>query len=95
MSIQLETVRHIARLANLEFSEEELGIFARQLDSILVYIDKLNELDTQRVEPTSHVTQKDQAFREDRVAPSLEVLRALANSPETKDGHFSVPKVIG
>ena len=95
MSIPVETVRHIARLANLEFADEELEVLARQLNSILVYIDKLDELDTRDIEPTSHVTEMDRAFREDRVVPSLEVSEALANAPETKDGHFAVPKVIG
>jgi aspartyl-tRNA(Asn)/glutamyl-tRNA(Gln) amidotransferase subunit C len=95
MSIPLETVRHIARLANLEFADEELEVFARQLNSILLYIEKLDELETQNVQPTSHVTEMRQAFREDLVAPSLEVSEALANAPESKDGHFAVPKVIG
>jgi len=95
MSIGLESVRHIAHLANLEFSDNELEIFARQLNDILGYIDKLNELDTTRIEPTSHISRMEQAFREDRVFPSLEVGRALANAPESKDGHFTVPKVIG
>jgi len=95
MSIPLETVRHIARLANLEFAGEELEVFARQLNSILLYIEKLDELETQNVQPTSHVTEMRQAFREDLVAPSLEVSEALANAPESKDGHFAVPKVIG
>ncbi|HEV8374980.1 MAG TPA: Asp-tRNA(Asn)/Glu-tRNA(Gln) amidotransferase subunit GatC [Candidatus Polarisedimenticolia bacterium] len=95
MSIPLETVRHIARLANLEFADEELEVFARQLNSILLYIEKLDELETQNVQPTSHVTEMRQAFREDLIAPSLEVSEALANAPESKDGHFAVPKVIG
>ncbi len=95
VSIELETVRHIARLANLELSEDEVRVTARELSAILGYIDKLNELDTARIEPTSHVTRMERAFREDRVLPSLEVERALANAPETEDGHFTVPKVIG
>ncbi len=95
MAIAIETVRHIARLANLEFSEEELQIFSRQLNSILVYIDKLNELDTEAIEPTSHVIDQVQAFRSDQVVPSIPVSEALANAPESRDGHFTVPKVIG
>ncbi len=95
MAIQIETVRHIARLANLEFSEEELHLFSRQLNSILVYIDKLNELDTQAIEPTSHVTQTSHAFREDQVVPSIPASEALSNAPESREGHFTVPKVIG
>jgi len=95
MRIEIETVRHVARLANLEFSDQELEIFSRQLDSILGYIDKLNELDTTRTEATSHVTRIDQTLREDLTAGSLSVDQALANAPESKDQHFTVPKVIG
>ena len=95
MAIQVETVRYIARLANLEFSDPELERFARQLSAILGYIDKLNELDTTRIEPTSHVTPMEQALREDCTTPSLDVAQALGNAPETKDRHFTVPKVLG
>jgi aspartyl-tRNA(Asn)/glutamyl-tRNA(Gln) amidotransferase subunit C len=95
VAIDLATVRHIAKLANLEFTEEELQVFSRQLNSILVYIDKLDELDTGAIEPTSHVTETSHAFREDRVVPSLPVAEALRNAPESGDGHFKVPKVIG
>ena len=95
MSIEIETVRHIAALAHLEFNDTELRIIARQLDSILEYIDALNRLDTSRIPPTSHVTRMAQLIREDRTVPSLPVAEALANAPETKDDHFAVPKVIG
>jgi len=95
MAVEIETVRHIARLANLDFSEAELQVFSRQLNSILVHIEKLNELDTSAIEPTSHVTQMSHAFREDRVVPSVPVSQALTNAPESGEGHFTVPKVIG
>jgi len=95
MAVEIETVRHIARLANLDFSEEELRVFSRQLNSILVHIEKLNELDTRAIEPTSHVTQMSHAFREDRAVPSVPVSQALTNAPESGEGHFTVPKVIG
>ena len=95
MAIAIETVRHIARLAKLEFSAEELEVLSRQLDSILVYMEKLNVLDTDRVQPTSHVSRNSHAFREDRVVPSIPVSEALTNAPESEEGHFTVPKVIG
>ena len=95
MRIGIDTVRHVARLANLSFSDQELELFTRQLGSILEYIDKLNELDTSRIQPTSHVTRMEQMLREDRTAESLSVPQALANAPESKDDHFTVPKVIG
>jgi aspartyl-tRNA(Asn)/glutamyl-tRNA(Gln) amidotransferase subunit C len=95
LAIPADTVRYIARLANLEFSAKELEILARQLSEILSYIDKLNELDTTQVEPTSHVTPMEQALREDFTIPSLDPDCALANAPEWKDHHFTVPKVLG
>ena len=95
MRIGIDTVRHVARLANLSFTDQELELFTRQLGSILEYIDKLNELDTSRIQPTSHVTRMEQMLREDRTAESLSVPQALANAPESKDDHFTVPKVIG
>lgn len=95
MAIGTDEVRHIAHLANLDFDEGELQILARQLNSILDYMEKLNELDTGEIEPTSHLTQIQNVFREDRVVPSNPLSEALANAPETQDGHFTVPRVIG
>lgn len=95
MAIEIGTVRHIARLANLEFSEEEIQALSRQLNEILVHIEKLNILKIQDIEPTSHVSEVSHAFREDRVEPSLPVSVALVNAPESREGHFTVPKVIG
>jgi len=95
LSIDIGTVRHIARLAHLEFTDSELEMISRQLDGILDYIDKLNQLDTSRIQPTSHVTHMAQLLREDRTLPSLRVSEALANAPDPKEDHFAVPKVIG
>jgi len=95
VTIEVGTVRHIAKLSNLEFSEEEIQVLSRQLNEILVHIEKLGALKIQDIEPTSHVTEVSHAFREDRVEPSLPVSVALANAPESREGHFTVPKVIG
>ena len=95
MAIGIQTVRHIADLASLEFSEEEIMVLSRQLNEVLVYIEKLNELDIQAIEPASHMTEVNRAFREDQVVPSVPASEALANAPETREGHFTVPKVIG
>jgi aspartyl-tRNA(Asn)/glutamyl-tRNA(Gln) amidotransferase subunit C len=95
MAISIHTIRQIAGLASLELSDEEIRILSRQLNEILRYVEKLNELDIQAVEPTSHVGTTGQALREDRVAPSLPVSEALANAPEAREGLFTVPKVIG
>ncbi len=95
MAIDIETVRAIAGLAGLGFSEEELRVLSRQLQEILAYVEKLNELDLRSVEPTSHAADPVAAFREDRVSPSIPVSEALAGAPESQSGHFAVPKVIG
>jgi aspartyl-tRNA(Asn)/glutamyl-tRNA(Gln) amidotransferase subunit C len=95
LAIGIETARHIARLAHLEFSDEEILRLSLQLNEILGYIEKLDRLELRSVEPTSHVTAAGQVFREDRVAPSLTVAEALANAPESREGQFTVPKVIG
>ena len=95
MAISLDEVRHIARLANLEFTEEEQERFTRQLNSILEYIAQLSRLDTAAIEPTSHVESGSHALREDRLQPSLSREEALANAPESERGLFKVPRVLG
>ncbi len=94
MKISKNQVEYVARLANLELSEEEKEMFTHQLDNILSYMDKLNQLDTEDIEPTSHVLPRKNIFREDNVKPSLPLEEALANAPDTKDGFFRVPRVI-
>ncbi|MBW2100821.1 MAG: Asp-tRNA(Asn)/Glu-tRNA(Gln) amidotransferase subunit GatC, partial [Deltaproteobacteria bacterium] len=69
--------------------------FADQLGKILEYVDTLNRVDTKDVPPTSHAIFLTNAFREDEVNKHLDTETALSNSPETEDGHFVVPKVIG
>ncbi|MGA1794300.1 MAG: Asp-tRNA(Asn)/Glu-tRNA(Gln) amidotransferase subunit GatC [bacterium] len=87
-------VEYVADLAYLDLSEEEKELFTHQLDSILAYMDKLNQLDTTGIEPTSHVLPMTNVFREDEVQPSLPMENALANAPDRKDGFFRVPRVI-
>lgn len=94
MKITLQEVEHVARLARLELSAEEKERMRAQLDSILSYIDKLNELDTSAVEPTSHVLPMTNVFREDEVATSLAQEAALANAPERHDLFFRVPRIL-
>ena len=95
MAIEVPTVRHIADLACLEFSEEEIQVLSRQLHDVLVYIGKLSELDIRAIEPTCHGTEVSHAFREDRVVPSIPASEALANAPESREGLFTVPRVLG
>ena len=94
MKITREEVEHVARLARLELTEEEKDLFTGQMDAILAYVDKLNELDTSGIVPTSHAVPMENAFREDQVRPSIGVDNALANAPERAEGFYRVPKVI-
>jgi aspartyl-tRNA(Asn)/glutamyl-tRNA(Gln) amidotransferase subunit C len=95
LSIDKRTILHIARLANLEFAEEEIQVLSVQLNEILGYVERLKELEIGAIQPTSQVTVEAHAFRDDQVRPSLSVSDALANAPEALEGHFAVPKVIG
>ena len=95
MAISNQEVRHIAKLANLEFSEEEIDRFTRHFNSILEYVALLDALDTSAIEPTSHVDSGSHALRDDVLVPSISREEALANAPESERGHFKVPKVIG
>lgn len=92
--ITIQEVEHVARLARLELTPEEKERMRAQLDSILSYIDKLNELDTSAVEPTSHVIPMVNVMREDEVRPSLPQEEALANAPDREGEFFKVPRII-
>ncbi len=94
MKITREQVLHVAKLARLKLSEEEEKTYARQLDEILAYVDKMSELDTKSVEPTAHVIPLETAYREDRVIPSLDPEDSLSNAPERSGSFFKVPKII-
>lgn len=95
MSVTRKDVEHIAELARLKFKEEELESFTTQLNEILEYMEKLNELDTENVEPLSHPVESQNIFREDGVKPSVNREDALKNAPQKDDEFFKVPKVIG
>jgi aspartyl-tRNA(Asn)/glutamyl-tRNA(Gln) amidotransferase subunit C len=94
MRITLEEVEHIARLARLKLTEEEKILYSEQLSKILDYIEKLNELDTTNVEPTSHVLPIKNVFREDTPVPSLPVDEALQNAPQRAGPYYRVPRII-
>lgn len=94
MKISKEDVLKVAELARLEFGDEELDKFTEQMGDILTYIEKLNELDTENVEPTSHVLDIPTPLREDVVEDWLKPGEALENAPEEDDGFFVVPRVI-
>ena len=89
-----EEVEHVAMLARLELSREETENYTNQLDSILEYVDKLNELDVENVEPTAHVLPINNVFREDKVWEGISRDVALDNAPDKEDGQFKVPKIV-
>lgn len=88
-----EQVEHIGWLARIKLSEEEKKRYAEQLNDILDYFGKIDELKTD-VEPTYHVLALHNVFREDIASDSLEQKEALVNAPEEKDGHFKAPRII-
>jgi len=92
--ITKKEVEYVAKLAKLEFNEEEKEEFASQLNSILDYFKKLNELDTERVEPTDYVISMPNLLNEDKVKPSLLQEEVLSNSKYVKEGYFKVPKIM-
>ena len=94
MSITKKDVEYIANLARLKYKDEELENFTHQLNEILNYIEKLNELDTENVEPLSHPVENFNVFREDDIKPSIDREQALKNAPDKTEEFFKVPKVI-
>lgn len=91
MAISRDEVVHVARLARLELSEEELERFAGQLDAILEAVSKVSELDLAEVEPTQHPLALANVWAEDEPHESLSVEDALANAPEREADAFRVP----
>ena len=94
MSIEKKDVEHVARLARLALTDAELETMRAQLNGILGYIDKLNELDTSAVEPTSHAVPMLNVMRDDEAAPCLPRDEALANAPDRAGDFFRVPRII-
>jgi len=95
MAVTKKDVEKIAELARLKFTDEELENFTPQMNEILSYMDKLNELDTENVKPLSHPVEQTNVFREDELKPSISTDDALKNAPDKNEHHFKVPKVIG
>jgi aspartyl-tRNA(Asn)/glutamyl-tRNA(Gln) amidotransferase subunit C len=97
MAFTEKDVRYVADLAHLELTEEEVKKYLPQLDSILQYVQKLNELDTSAVEPMAQVTypgSQNASFRADQPRRNFSQDEALANAPESGGGCFKVPRVI-
>jgi len=94
MAVTIKEVDHIAKLAKLKFSDAEKEKLQTELNSILGYIDKLNELNLENVEPLENVNDTENVFREDVTGESLTKEEALKNAPDKTDNFFKVPKVL-
>ncbi len=95
MSIKISQVEHVADLARLQLSQEELERLSGQLSRILTYMEELNVVDTTGIRgTTSVVVGEANVLREDEVRPSLSQAQALRNAPEAVDGLFHVPQII-
>lgn len=95
MSLTDEEVRKLALLARLEITEEEVARVRPQLDSILGFVERLSELETQNVEPMTTALDVDNRWRDDELTPGLTNEQALENAPAKDDGCFLVPPVLG
>jgi aspartyl-tRNA(Asn)/glutamyl-tRNA(Gln) amidotransferase subunit C len=94
MRIDPDQVRHVAHLARLTVSDEEVARFAGQLSAILEYVEQLNELDTRNVPPTAHALPVHNVLRDDVARPSLTPDQGLANAPQREGDYFALPKVL-
>lgn len=94
MKITRNGIEYIAGLARLALRDEELEALTSEMDNILAYVEKLNELDTGDILPTAYAVPVENRFREDRVQPSLDIEKVLQNAPSSENGYFRVPKII-
>lgn len=94
MPVTIKDVEHVAKLARLEFTGREMEKLTHQLNKILDYMEKLDNLDTTNVEPLSHVIELSDVMRPDQVQPSLPREEVLRNAPEKTEKFFKAPKVI-
>jgi len=94
MAVERKDVDTVATLARLYLSDSEKEELIITLNSILEYFDKLSELDTENVEPLTHILPIQNVMREDEVKESYDQKTALSNAPKQDSGHFVIPKVI-
>lgn len=94
MKVSREDVERVALLSRLEIGESDAARFTGQLNAILGYVEILEKVDTEGVEPTAHVLPLKNVLRPDEVRPSLDREAALANAPEREDGYFKVPSIM-
>ncbi|MEA4901955.1 Asp-tRNA(Asn)/Glu-tRNA(Gln) amidotransferase subunit GatC [Desulfitobacterium sp.] len=94
MKISRQQVEHVAMLARLELSEEEVAGYTVQLNSILDYAAMLDQLNTDDIKPTAYAVPLHNIVREDQVKPSFAREKVLANAPVAEDGFFKVPRIV-
>jgi len=92
--LTIDDVKHVAKLSRLGLTDEEITKYSEQLSSVLDYISKLNEVDTDKVESTSQVTGLKNVLRKDEVKESLSQENALSSSTHAENGYFKVKAVI-
>ncbi len=94
MGLGKNEVNYVANLARIEIKEDEIDKFANQLSDILKYVEKLNEVDTENIEPMAHAVDIPTPLREDKVKNPSGKENALSNAPEKDGDYFKVPKII-
>ncbi|HKS48239.1 MAG TPA: Asp-tRNA(Asn)/Glu-tRNA(Gln) amidotransferase subunit GatC [Amycolatopsis sp.] len=94
-NISRAEVAHLAKLARLAVTDQELDVFAGQLDHILDAVAKVGEVAAEEIPPTSHAVPLTNVFRDDVVVPGLTQQEALAGAPAAEDGRFRVPRILG
>jgi aspartyl-tRNA(Asn)/glutamyl-tRNA(Gln) amidotransferase subunit C len=91
--ISREEIKHVARLAELEFSEEQISKLAPQLDRILEHVARIGAVNTENVAPTAHAVKMNNVFREDVPRDSVPHKVAVKNAPRQEEGGFKVPRI--
>jgi len=94
MSIDIKTAAHVAKLARIRVEEKDLPALASEFNTILGFIEQLNEVDVEGVEPMVSVTPMRLKRREDRVTDGNQQEKILSNAPDAREGFFAVPKVV-
>ncbi|GAC48990.1 Asp-tRNA(Asn)/Glu-tRNA(Gln) amidotransferase subunit GatC [Gordonia aichiensis] len=94
-AISRDQVAHLARLSRLALDDDELDLYAQQLDSILTHVAQVSEVAADDVPPTAHPAELANVLREDVVAPGLTTEQALSGAPSVEQDRFAVPQILG
>lgn len=94
MKITTDKIEHVANLARLNLTPQEKEKFTSEMDDIISYMDKLNELDTSNIKPKEHVIPIKNVFRQDKIYESFDREKILKNVPSQESGCFKVPKIV-